>query len=158
MAALRIWAVGDGRAGIDNQVLGVAEAVARLTPAEITTKRVGWKGYLDPLPAPLNPAPAWGMSSSSSPFEAPWPDLWIAAGRASLPLSIRMKRRSGGKTFVVQLQDPLLPARLFDLVAPPRHDELEGEGVFPITGSPHRVTPAKLDEALARFQAKVDPL
>jgi mitochondrial fission protein ELM1 len=43
-------------------------------------------------------------------------------------------------------------------VAPPRHDELEGEGVFPITGSPHRVTPAKLDEALARFQAKVDPL
>jgi mitochondrial fission protein ELM1 len=158
VAALRIWAVGDGRAGIDNQGLGVAEAVARLTPAEIITKRVGWKGYLDPLPAPLNPAPAWGMSSSSSPFEAPWPDLWIAAGRASLPLSIRMKRRSGGKTLVVQLQDPLLPARLFDLVAPPRHDELEGEGVFPITGSPHRVTPAKLDEALARFQAKVDPL
>ncbi len=148
---LRIWAVGDGRAGIDNQVLGLAEAVARLVPAAIDQKRVGWKGYLDPLPARLNPAPAWGMSSGSSRFEPPWPDLWIAAGRASLPLSIRMRRRSLGKTFVVQVQDPRLPARLFDLVAPPRHDERSGEGVFAITGSPHRVTPDRLAEGYAAF-------
>lgn len=149
---LLIWAVGDGRAGIDNQVLGLAEAVARRRPSEIVPKRVGWKAYLDPLPAWLNPAPAWGMSSGSSPFDPPWPDLWIAAGRASLPLSIRMKRRSVGKTFVVQLQDPLLPASWFDLVAPPRHDERQGEGIFPITGSPHRVTPERLAEAYAGFQ------
>ncbi|MFX9181000.1 ELM1/GtrOC1 family putative glycosyltransferase, partial [Acinetobacter baumannii] len=90
-------------AGIDNQVLGLAEAVGRLTPAEVVKKRVGWKAWLDPLPAWLNPAPTMGMSSGSSGFSPPWPDLWIAAGRASLPLSIRMRRRSGGKTFVVQL-------------------------------------------------------
>jgi len=157
-ASLRIWAVGDGRAGIDNQVLGLAEAVARLVPAEIVQKRIGWKGYLDPLPARLNPAPAWGLSSGSSRFEPPWPDLWIAAGRASLPLSIRMRRRSRGKTFVVQLQDPRLPARLFDLVAPPRHDERSGTGVFVITGSPHRVTPERLAEGRAAFAAEIDAL
>jgi mitochondrial fission protein ELM1 len=153
-----IWAVGDGRAGIDNQVLGLAEAVARLTPARIEQKRVGWKAYLDPLPAWLNPAPRWGMSSGSSAFEPPWPDLWIAAGRASLPLSIRMRRRSSGASFVVQLQDPLLPASWFDLVAPPRHDERDGGGVFPITGSPHRVTPEGLAAELHRFRALIDPL
>ncbi len=155
---LCIWAVGDGRAGIDNQVLGLAEAVARRVPAEIALKRVGWKGYLDPLPAWLNPAPAWGLSSGSSRFEPPWPDLWIAAGRASLPLSIRMRRRSRGKTFVVQLQDPRLPAGLFDLVAPPRHDERSGAGVFPITGSPHRATPDRLAEGYAAFEARIGPL
>ena len=69
---LSIWAVGDGRAGIDNQVLGLAEAVARLAPSEIVRKRVGWKAYLDPLPAWLNPAPNWGMSSGSSDFAPPW--------------------------------------------------------------------------------------
>lgn len=155
---LSIWAVGDGRAGIDNQVLGLAEAVARLAPSEIVRKRVGWKAYLDPLPAWLNPAPNWGMSSGSSDFAPPWPDLWIAAGRASLPLSIRMRRRSGGKTFVVQLQNPLLPAKWFNLVAPPRHDELDGLGVFPITGSPHRVTPDRLAEGLGSFEAAIAPL
>jgi mitochondrial fission protein ELM1 len=155
---LVIWAVGDGRAGIDNQVLGLAEAVARLVPAEIVQKRVGWNGFLDPLPAPLNPAPAWGLSSGSSRFEPPWPDLWIAAGRASLPLSIRMRRRSHGKTFVVQLQDPRLPAGWFDLVAPPRHDERSGDGVFAIIGSPHRITPDRLAEGYATFAARIDPL
>lgn len=155
---LRLWAVGDGRAGIDNQVLGLAEAVARLTPAEIVRKRVGWKAFLDPLPARLNPAPAWGLSSGSSPFAPPWPDLWIAAGRASLPLSIRMRARSHGETFVVQLQDPRLPADLFDLVVPPRHDERTGAGIFPISGAPHRVTPERLEEGLKAFADRIAPL
>ncbi len=155
---LTIWAVADGRAGIVNQVQGVAEAVARLTPAEITLKRIGWKGYLDPLPARWNPAPRSGMSSGSSDFTPPWPDLMIAAGRASLPLSIRMREWSGGKTFVVQLQDPRLPADLFDMVVPPFHDELSGRGIFPVVGSPHRVTPERLAQDFETFKARIAPL
>jgi mitochondrial fission protein ELM1 len=150
--------VSDGRAGIDNQVLGLAEAIARHRPAAIVKKRVGWKAPLDPLPPWLNPAPSWGFSSGSSRFEAPWPDLWIAAGRASLPLSIRMKTRSNGKTFVVQLQDPRHPGSAFDMIAPPRHDKLTGKNVFPITGSPHRVTPERLAEAYETFRGTLDPL
>ena len=98
------------------------------------------------------------MSSGSSDFTPPWPDLWIAAGRASLPLSIRMRHRSGGQSFVVQLQDPRLPSKLFDLVAPPRHDKLTGPHIFPIVGSPHRITPEKLADAYATFSARIDPL
>jgi mitochondrial fission protein ELM1 len=153
-----IWAVSDGRAGIDNQVLGLAEAIGRRTPVEIVQKRIGWKAPFDPLPPQLNPALDWGMSSGSSDFTPPWPDLWIAAGRASLPLSIRMKTRSGGKTFVVQLQDPRLPGRLFDLVAPPRHDKLTGPNVFPIVGSPHRITPEKLAAAYVVFKDQIERL
>lgn len=155
---LRIWAVSDGRAGMENQALGLAEAVARLRPAEITVKRIGWKGAIGRLPTALNLFPRHGLAPGADPIEPPWPDLWIAAGRATLPLSMRMGRWSGGKTFVVQTQDPRLPPRLFDLVVPPKHDELVGENVFPITGSPHRVTPQRLAEEAARFAARLDAL
>jgi len=157
-APLSVWTVSDGRAGIDNQVLGLAEAVGRLTPVEVAAKRIGWKAYLDPLPPQLNPAPSWGRSSGSSDFAPPWPDLWIAAGRASLPLSVRVRKWSEGRTFVVQLQDPRAPADLFDLVAPPIHDKLTGPNVFPIVGSPHRITPDRLATAYDAFADRIGAL
>ena len=47
---LRIWAVSDGRAGIEAQVVGLSDAIARLVSCEITVKRVGWKGRPGRLP------------------------------------------------------------------------------------------------------------
>jgi hypothetical protein len=47
---------------------------------------------------------------------------------------------------------------LFDLVIPPRHDRLEGANVFPILGSPHRVTRERLERDYARFAAQLDAL
>jgi mitochondrial fission protein ELM1 len=153
---LRIWAVSDGRAGIENQALGLAEAVARLTPAEITVKRIGWRGPLGRLPTRvLGLAPLSGLSPESDPVGPPWPDLWIGAGRAVLPLSIRMRRWSGGRSFVVQTQDPRLPSRLFDLVVPPEHDALAGPNVFSILGSPHRVTAERLAREAEAFAGRL---
>lgn len=153
---LSIWAVSDGRAGIENQALGLAEAVSRLVPAEIAVKRVAWKGPLGRLPTPL--LARLPPSLLASPLRPPWPDLWIAAGRATLPLSIRMRREQGARPFVVQLQDPQLPPDLFDLVIPPRHDGLTGANVFPILGSPHRVTPERLASEAAKFADRLGRL
>lgn len=155
---LRIWAVSDGRAGIENQALGLAEAVARMRPAEVTIKRIAWRGPWGRLPTPLILHPRALLGPGSDRIEPPWPDLWIAAGRASLPFSVRMRRWSGGRTFVVQTQDPRLPLAPFDLVIPPRHDGLEGEKVFAITGAPGRLTPERLACDRMRFAALVDPL
>jgi len=148
---LNIWAVSDGRAGIESQVLGLAEAVARLRPAAITPKRVRFGGLYDRLPSGLKLAPERFLAPGSDPIEPPWPDLWIGAGRATLPFAVRMKRLSGGRTFVVQVQDPRWPPHLFDLVVPPEHDGLTGANVLPITGSPHRVTPERLMAELPPF-------
>lgn len=155
---LRVWAVSDGRAGIENQALGLAEAVARLTPAEVERKHVRFSGFYNALPTALKLTPRRFLTRDSSPIEPPWPDLWIAAGRASLPFSVRMRRWSGGKTFVVQTQDPRWPAERFDLVVPPKHDGLTGDNVFPITGSPHRITPERLAEGWPAFATALDPL
>lgn len=152
-----IWAVSDGRAGIENQVLGLADAVARLTPALVLTKRVRWSPPANLLPAVLNPAPAAWLNPDAA-IRPPWPDLWIAAGRASLPLSIRIKAWSKDQAFVVQLQDPRLAPRRFDLVIPPEHDGLTGANVFPIVGAPNRLTPERLTSECAQFRDLLAPL
>ena len=40
---LRIWAVSDGRAGIEAQALGLAEAVARLQDTELERAQALWQ-------------------------------------------------------------------------------------------------------------------
>ncbi|HEX8472142.1 MAG TPA: ELM1/GtrOC1 family putative glycosyltransferase, partial [Brevundimonas sp.] len=115
---MRIWVVSDGRTGMENQALGLAEAIQRLTPADITVKRICWRPLFDRLPSALK-TPAMLDPSSDAPFPAaaePWPDLWIATGRATLPLSLAVRRRSGGKTFVVQTQNPRGSLSQFDMV------------------------------------------
>lgn len=156
-APLEIWAVSDGRAGIENQVLGLAEAVARLTPARIVRKHVRYKPGYERLPTVLKLAPRKFLAPDVS-LGPPWPDLWIAAGRATMPLSLRMKRWTKGATFVVQVQDPRWPPAMFDAVVPPRHDKVPGQNVIEITGSPHRVTPRKLEVEYELFRDLLDPL
>jgi len=159
---LIIWAISDGRAGIEAQAVGLAEAVAREArvqgiEAAIEIKRVGWTGRVGRLPWWLNWFPRRWLTPQSD-ITAPWPDLWIAAGRATLPLSIRAKRWSGGKTYVVQIQDPRVPPQMFDLVIPPKHDRLSGDNILSITGSPHRVTVARLASEYEAFRAQLDDL
>ena len=154
---LTVWAVSDGRAGIAAQALGLAEAVARLRPAEITVKHIAWRGGLGRLPWRANLLPHLTLAPGSG-IAPPWPDIWIAAGRATLPLSTRMRRWSQGRTFVVQTQDPRTSLGAFDLVIPPTHDQLEGDNVFPILGAPNRLTPERLARDRALFAARIDPL
>lgn len=145
---------------MENQALGLAEAVQRLSPSDIVVRRVKWRPAFDKLPSALKTP--WMLDPSSDPvFPAPgepWPDLWIATGRATLPLSLLAKRRSGGETFVVQTQDPRWRTGDFDLVVAPRHDRIEGPNVLPITGSPHRVSPIRLAESAAGFADRLASL
>ena len=157
---LSIQVVSDGRIGMENQALGLAEAVQRLTPATISVRRIRWRPILDRLPSALKTS--WMLDLSSDPTEPAagesWPDLWIATGRATLPMSARVRAASGGKTFVVQTQDPRWRNGAYDLIVAPAHDRVEGPNVLAITGSPHRVTTDRLAEAAAGFAGALEPL
>ena len=156
-APLTVWAVSDGRAGIEAQVRGLAEAVARQRPAVVAVKRVAWKAVLGRLPEWMMLAPRLALTQASA-IAPPWPDIWIAAGRATLPLSRRMRSWSGGRTFVVQTQNPRGGLADFDFVVPPIHDGVEGENVLPILGSPNRLSAEGLASDLAKFHPRIDPL
>jgi mitochondrial fission protein ELM1 len=143
-APLQIWAVSDGRAGIESQALGLAEAIARRVSADIMAKRVRLRTPWAWAPPGFTPAPLQALSVDSDAIEPPWPDVWIGCGRASVPLSMGVRGWSQAQTFVIQLQDPRVNPREFDLVVPPLHDGLEGGNVLSIVGACHRVTPERI--------------
>ena len=155
-----IWAVSDGRAGLANQVRGLAEAVARISPRPIEVKTTDfyepWRALAPGLLASRVFGPSW-LTLGSNAFAPPWPRLFIGCGRAATALSLYL-RRIGAKTFRVQTQDPRVSPAQFDLVVPPLHDDLSGPNVFPILGSPNRITQEALNEAEQKFAARYAPL
>ena len=150
---LNVWIVTDGRAGIEAQALGLAEAIARRAPISLTTKRVHLRTPWRWLPAGMVPAPRQAMALDSDPIEPPWPDIFIGCGRASIPFALGVRDWSNGRTFVVQLQDPRMNPREFDVVIPPMHDGLEGPNVLPIVGACNRITQERMERAVSEYKS-----
>ncbi len=133
--------VTDGRRGIENQALGLAEAVGRLTPLSIETlvvERPGWLG--GPPASAADPAPLQAM------------DLWIGCGRAAVAVASVHRRLRPDAAFVY-VQDPKRRYDSFDLIVAPEHDAVARANVFPTLGSPNRITETLLAEAKAAFAA-----
>lgn len=107
---LSLWIVCDGKPGHENQSLGLAEAIARRVPAEISRISIA------------------GKSTSIGRFHTalreaenlPRPDFILAAGhRTHFPL-LALGRKFRARTIVIMR--PSLPARWFDLCIVPEHD------------------------------------
>jgi len=148
---IAIWAVSDGRAGIENQALGLAEAIGRRTPARIVRKHVRLRSPWAWAPPGFTPWPRQALTDESDRIDRPWPDIFIGCGRASIPFAMGMRSWTGARTLVVQVQDPRINPREFDIVFPPEHDGLEGTNVVPLIGAPHRVTLERIAAEAAAF-------
>ncbi len=128
-----IWCLLDGRAGHENQVLGLAEALARYTPANVIRIPLnrGFRG--------IGAITPW-----TTPFltQQPEPDLVIGAGhRSHIPLLVAA-RQFGGKSIV--LMRPSLPLRFFDicLVSDSDHAVRGADRVIRTRGVLNRIQPA----------------
>ncbi|WP_323762223.1 mitochondrial fission ELM1 family protein [Maricaulis sp.] len=132
-----IWVVSDGRRGIENQALGLAEAVGRelKVPHRIERITVRQDGFVT-LPAHSHP------------------DIWIGCGRAAVPFAGRHRRIFPDCKFVY-VQDPRHRHDDFDLIVAPSHDRLVRSNALSMTGSPNRVTPEVLAAANARFPKRL---
>jgi len=148
------WVVTEGIAGTENQCIGVAEALGIAPVVKRVKLRFPWK-QLSPW---LRLGHDKALTPDSDPIAPPWPDLALVSGRKAVGVGLDIKRRSGGKTLLVQIQDPKLPARLFDLVVAPQHDDMHGDNVLVTTAGLHRVTPAKLAAARAEWAGKLAAL
>lgn len=145
------WVVTDGKAGMESQCVGLAEALG-LTPIIKRVKlRAPWRQ--------LTPYVRFGghaqFASTSDALDPPWPDLLIATGRHSVAASLLVKRLSSGRTVTVQLQNPVIATSHFDLVVVPRHDALRGANVVVTRGALHRVTPQRLADGAAKLASRV---
>ncbi len=155
---LSCWVVTDGRAGIEVQALGLAEALDTQPSVRRITARRPWvwlppRLWRDPL--------ACVEVREGAPLAPPWPDLAISTGRraAAVTAGIRAaSRAAGGRTFAIHIQRPYQPLARFDLVIVPRHDRLAGPNVLTTFGALGRVTPARLAAAAAELAPELAAL
>jgi mitochondrial fission protein ELM1 len=142
-----VWVLHDGKAGMANQVIGLAEALGWPFIEKRLVIRPPWR-FLTPG---LWFASLHAVDPSGAPLRPPWPEIVIGCGRNTVALARAIKRRSGGKSFWVQVQDPRFARGEADLVVAPAHDPAPGANVFRTLGAVHRVTPEKLADAAQRF-------
>jgi len=148
-AAPRIWVLHDGKPGMASQALGLAEATGLPFVEKSLRIRRPWAR----LPPQLWVAPLHAALDSGRKLQPPWPDLVIGCGRNTARPSLAIRRASCGRTLAVQVQDPRVGHRDFDLLFVPQHDRRRGPRVVVTAGAIHRVTPERLAAERRRFPA-----
>jgi len=129
------------------QARGVADALGLDYEMKTVNPGALWR-TLSPW-GPVDPAARFGKPESD--FSAPWPDVAIATGRASIPFIRAVRKASGGKTFTVVLQDPKSGPGTADLIWVPAHDKRRGANVITTPTSPHSFS----EERLSRLRADI---
>jgi mitochondrial fission protein ELM1 len=144
--------LADERTGDRAQALGVAGALG--WPFDV--KDIVYNGWANLPNVSLGASFAGVAAESRHALVPPWPDLVVATGRRTAPVSRGIKRRSGGRTFLVQVMHPG-PGGLdeLDLIVVPSHDQVPPRpNILRVMGAPHQVTPALLAEAAARWRGR----
>ena len=105
-----IWILAGNRRGDNNQMLALAEALG--LPFEIKILAYNPLHHLPPLRRGLLHVERRARAS----IKPPWPDLVIAIGANSPPVARYIRRRSGGRTRLVQIGDPRSAIHDLDLL------------------------------------------
>ena len=146
LSRARAWIVTDGKAGDENQCVGLAETLGlafeiRQVPA------AGPFGWMAPW-GPIDPRE--GPRRRDGALSGPYPDILIASGRRAVPYLRAVRRATGGRTFTAFLKDPRTGEDSADFIWVPDYDDLRGLNVFTTLTAPHLVTAARLAAARAR--------
>jgi len=141
------WVIGDGRPGLENQSLGLAEAMGLAPILKRVVLKKPWR-----IASPYVTAfKRFAFSSKGASLEAPWPDILISTGRPGTLPSIFVREQSGGRTFTVQIQDPVARRSAFDRIVVPWHDGVCGDNIVTMDGSLHIITKQRLADEAPRW-------
>jgi mitochondrial fission protein ELM1 len=129
---LDAWVITDGAAGNERQALALAQALDARARVLRLRLRPPWT-WLAP-----HRLPGGRLALSArdrAQFVPPWPALAIGCGRHAALLTRLLRDLSRGGTFSVQVLDPRVHTRHWDVVIAPRHDGLRGDNVIETLGS-----------------------
>jgi mitochondrial fission protein ELM1 len=127
--------LSDGRRGIENQALGLAESCAALRPLKLRQHHVSHSKMVAALP----PRAQLRLGK----FDLPKCDIAIGCGRQAIAPLLYLKS-CRPEVMTVYVQDPRMEGSAFDLIIAPEHDALQGDNVESMIGSPNRVTKDKI--------------
>jgi mitochondrial fission protein ELM1 len=137
------WILTDaGKVGTFNQCRGLAQNLGLSFISKTIRPRLPWRV----LPPRLWYNALQAQEKGYDSFTPPWPDILIAAGRASVAPALALKKRAK-KCFTIIIQNPYMDPCHFDCVIAPSHDRLKGNNVFSVLGSLHGLNDGQLAEA-----------
>ncbi len=144
-----VWVLSDERPGHTNQSLGIAEALGW----PFVIKKIVYN-TISKLPNLMYHGTLLSVPKTVRDHIAPpWPDIVIAAGRKLAPIAAYIRKKSEGKTFVVQVMWPGQPAKDMDVIAVPSHDVIaDHAAVMTLLGAPNRVNPDFLQTEAAIWE------
>src|SRR6516225_9246756 len=148
----KAWVLHDGKPGMRSQALGLAEATGYPFVEKPLRVHPPWSMLLPQLWL----LPRYAISGGKSLLGPPWPDFVIACGRNAVVPALTIRRASGGRSLLAQIQDPRVRRSEFDLIVVPEHDQLRGPRVIVTRGAVHRVTAARLEAERRRFPMLAD--
>jgi len=108
-----LWQIQDDKPGHQNQLRGLASALAELLPLEVHTLRA---------PSRRSCLAAMWSKNFAIGNGLPAPDLILGAGHSTHLAVLAARRARGGQAVV--LMKPSLPSALFDLCLIPEHDRV----------------------------------
>lgn len=150
----RVWILTDGKPGMENQCLGLAEELGVLPVVKRVSVLFPWS-YLPPqfwfFPLSI-------CYANREKFIPPWPDIVIATGRQTVALALAIKSASNGKTFCIQIQNPVIWKHKFDVIVIPAHDKVTGNNVIATIGALHRVTSKRLAQGADELRGTLSHL
>jgi len=147
--APRCLVLSDGRRGIENQALGLAERCASFKPLSILTHHISRGHVVAAFPPKIQ--------LHLGKYGLPDCDIAIGCGRQAIAPLLYLKANHP-KVMTVYVQDPRIDPSYFDLVIAPTHDELKGPNVVSMIGSPNRVTEAKIIGETLNFAKSLSKL
>lgn len=154
LSGLTGWIITDGKAGMDVQARGVADALGLVCQMKRVAPQGVWK-----VTAPWGPvAPSERFGKSGAQFCPPWPAVAIATGRASIPYIRRLRKLAGPATYTIVLQDPKTGPNTADLIWVPEHDRRRGVNVFTTLTAPHSFSAARLEALRADVPPEIAAL
>jgi mitochondrial fission protein ELM1 len=142
------WAISDGAAGNERQATALAAALGGSVRVVRVSVRQPW-GLLAPR---LVIGASWAVRDADGHALAPpWPEIAIGCGRRAALVTRALRAWSAGQTFTVQILDPRIDTRAFDVVIAPEHDGIDGANVIHSIGALNPVDPRWLADARTRF-------
>jgi uncharacterized protein len=142
------WAISDGAAGNERQATALAGALGDAT----RVVRIGLRQPWDLLAPRLTIGAAFAVRDAEGrPLAPPWPDIAIGCGRRAALITHVLRDWSAGRTFTVQILDPRIDTRAFDVVVVPQHDRVEGTNVIRSIGALNPVDARWLAAGRTRF-------
>lgn len=153
-----VWALTDNRVGDSNQTISLAEKLSKY----YVIKQISYNFFIK-LPNFIRRDTLIGIDKKrSSVLNDELPDIVICSGRRLASVALYIKKISRGRTFIINIKNPHLPYKKFDILLFPNYDFTpkkvlqKYKNIIEVYGSLNEINKEKIDSEREKFEPFIE--